>query len=58
MECVPPAQPFPELPDDLAAELLGLAREIAAGWLRSGRASELTIDSAGPHAQIEIRARA
>jgi hypothetical protein len=58
VECVPPAAPFPELPDDLAAELLGLARTIAADWQKSGRASELTIDSAGPHAQIEIRARA
>jgi len=57
VEGVPPAPPFTELPDDLAAELLALAREIAADWLRGGRASELAIDSAGPHARIEIRAR-
>jgi hypothetical protein len=57
VECVPPAPPLPDLPDDLGAELLGLAREIAAGWLRAGRAAELVIDSAGPHATIEIRAR-
>lgn len=57
VECVPPAPPFLELPDDLAAELLALAREIAADWRRQGRASRLAIDSAGPHARIEIRAR-
>ena len=57
VECVPPAPPFLELPDDLASELLGLAREIAAAWLREGRASGLAIDSASPHATIEIRAR-
>jgi hypothetical protein len=57
VEAVPPAPPFTELADDLASELLSLARAIAADWLRAGRASELTIDSAGPHARIEIRAR-
>jgi len=57
VEAAPPAPPFTELADDLANELLSLAREIAADWLRTGRASELTIDSAGPHARIEIRAR-
>jgi len=57
VEGVPPAPPFPALPDDLAAELLALAREIAADWLRQGRPSELAIDAAGPHARIEIRAR-
>jgi hypothetical protein len=57
VECVPPAPPFLELPEDLAAELLALAREIASDWQRQGRASELAIDSAGPHARIEIRAR-
>jgi hypothetical protein len=56
VECVPPAPPFLELPDDLAAELLALAREIAAGWQGQGRAAQLAIDSAGPHARIEIRA--
>jgi hypothetical protein len=57
VECVPPAPPFLELPDDLAAELLALAREIAAGWRSEGRASQLAIDNAGPHARIEVRAR-
>ena len=57
VDCVPPAPPFLELPEDLAAELLALAREIAADWHRQGRASELAIDTAGPHARIEIRAR-
>lgn len=57
VEAVPPAPPFAELPDDLALELLGLAREIAADWRSKGRASELAIDAAGPHARIEIRAR-
>jgi hypothetical protein len=57
VEGVPPAPPFLELPDDLAAELLALAREIAADWQSKGRASQLAIDSAGPHARIEIRAR-
>jgi hypothetical protein len=57
IESVPPAPPFSELPDDLATELLALAREIAAEWRREGRACELAIDAAGPHARIEIRAR-
>ena len=57
VECVPPAPPFAELPDDLAVELLALAREIAADWHRRGRAAELAIDASAPHARIEIRAR-
>jgi hypothetical protein len=57
VESVPPAPPLPELPDDLALELLTLAREIAANWLRAGRAAELVIDSTGPHTRIEIRVR-
>ena len=57
VEAVPPAPPFLELPDDLAAELLALAREIAADWQRAGRASRLAIDNTGPHARIEICAR-
>lgn len=52
------APPFAELPDDLARELLSLAREISADWQSKGRAPELAIDAAGPHARIEIRARA
>jgi hypothetical protein len=57
VEAVPPGPPFLELPEDLAAELLALAREIAADWQRAGRASQLAIDSSGPHARIELRAR-
>jgi hypothetical protein len=57
VEAAPPAPPFLELPDDLAAELLALAREIAADWLRRGMAPELVIDAVAPHARIEIRAR-
>jgi hypothetical protein len=57
VEAMPPAPPFLELPDELAAELLALAREIAADWRSRGRDCQLSIDSAGPHARIEILAR-
>ncbi len=57
VEAAPPAPPFLELPNDLALELLSLAREVAADWLRRGQAAELAIDTAAPHARIEIRAR-
>ena len=57
IEATPPAPRFAALPDDLALELLGLAREIAAAWLREGRAATLAFDSAAPHARVELRAR-
>jgi hypothetical protein len=57
VEAEPPAPPLAALPDDLAAELFALAREIAARWLREGRAATLALDGAAPHAAIEIRAR-
>ena len=57
IEAVPPAPPFAALPDDLAAELLALARELSARWLQEGRAPVVVLDPAAPHATLELRAR-
>ena len=57
IEAVPPAPPFATLPDDLAAELLALARELSLRWIREGRAPVVVLDPAAPHATLELRAR-
>jgi hypothetical protein len=57
VEAEPPAPPLAALPDDLAAELFGLARELAAAWEREGRSAALAIDGATPHTRIELRIR-
>jgi hypothetical protein len=57
IEAVPPAPPFAALPDDLAAELLALARELSLRWLQEGRAPVVVLDPAAPHATLELRAR-
>jgi hypothetical protein len=57
VECAPPAPPFAALPDDLALELLALAREMAARLEAAGRAPLLLLDPAAPAARIEVRAR-
>jgi hypothetical protein len=57
IEAVPPAPPFAALPDDLARELLALAKELAARWLDEGRAPLVVMDPAAPNAAIELRAR-
>jgi hypothetical protein len=54
---VPPAPPFAALPDELATELLALARELSARWLAEGRAPLLVLDPAAVHATLELRAR-
>jgi hypothetical protein len=57
IEAVPPAPPFATLPDDLALELLALARELAARWSAEGRAPFVALEPDAPSARIELRAR-
>ncbi len=57
IEAVPPAPPFAALPDDLATELLALARELSLRWLEAGRAPVVVLDPAAAHATLELRAR-
>jgi hypothetical protein len=57
VEADPPAPPFAELPDDLALELLALARELAAAWLAEGRAPFVVLEPGAASARIEVRAR-
>jgi hypothetical protein len=57
IEAVPPAPPFATLADDLAAELLALARELSLRWIQEGRAPVVVLDPAAPHATLELRAR-
>ena len=57
IEAVPPAPPFAALPDDLARELLALARELSARWLQEGRAPFVVLDPAAAHVTLELRAR-
>lgn len=57
IEAVPPAPPFAALPDELAAELLALARELSARWLQEGRAPVVVLDPAAASVTLELRAR-
>jgi hypothetical protein len=57
IEAEPPAPPFAALPDDLALELLALARELAERWLAEGRAPFILLEPGAAHARIEVRAR-
>jgi hypothetical protein len=57
IEADPPAPPFAGLPDDLALELLALARELAARWLAEGRAPFVVLEPGAASARIEVRAR-
>jgi len=57
IEAVPPAPRFAELADDLALELLALARELAARWIAEGRAPFVALEPDAASARIELRAR-
>jgi hypothetical protein len=57
IEADPPAPPFAALPDDLALELLGLARELALRWQQEGRAPFVVLEPGAGSARIEVRAR-
>jgi hypothetical protein len=57
IEAVPPAPRFAALPDDLALELLALARELSARWIAEGRAPFVVLEPDAPSARIELRAR-
>jgi hypothetical protein len=54
VEAEPPAPPFLEVPDDLALELLALARELAR---EAEGPCGLLIDVNAPHARVELRTR-
>jgi hypothetical protein len=57
VEAEPAAPPFAALPDDLALELLALAREQAARWLAEGREPFVVLEPGAASARIEVRAR-
>jgi hypothetical protein len=57
IEADPPAPPFAALPDDLALELLALARELALRWQEEGRAPFVVLEPGAGSARIEVRAR-
>jgi hypothetical protein len=57
IEADPPAPPFASLPDDLALELLALARELAASWVAEGREPFVVLEPGAASARIEVRAR-
>ena len=57
IEAVPAAPRFAALPDDLALELLALARELSARWIAEGRAPFVVLEPDAPSARIELRAR-
>jgi hypothetical protein len=57
IEATPPAPPFAALPDELALELLALARELAARWVAEGRAPFVVLEPDAATARIEVRAR-
>ena len=57
IEAVPPAPRFAALPDDLALELLALARELSARWIAEGRAPFVVLEPDAASTCIEIRAR-
>ena len=57
IEAVPPAPRFAALPDDLALELLALARELSARWIAEGRAPFVVLEPDAASACIELRAR-
>jgi hypothetical protein len=57
IEADPPAPPFAALPDDLALELLALARELAARWLAEGREPFVVLEPGAASTRIEVRAR-
>jgi hypothetical protein len=57
IEAAPPAPRFAALPDDLALELLALARELSARWIAEGRAPFVVLEPDAASARIELRAR-
>ena len=57
IEATPPAPRFAALPDDLALELLALARELSARWIAEGRAPFVVLEPDAASARIELRAR-
>jgi hypothetical protein len=57
IEASPPAPRFAALPDDLALELLALARELSARWIAEGRAPFVVLEPDAANARIELRAR-